>query len=179
MRKLIASPSPMTSPYISAGFLCSLLHYPVRRSRLQPSDWMIEAPKTDSSSPPIQRSRFWEGRMKGTVVSNVTPTENYGPLVLACYLIAICMLASAEMLTITLPSSYGHDATRPDLIPWFVKLHGKAGPCSAGCDALHLWDVDWTTQTRKKALAGSCCPRPPASAIHNAAWIASWLHSSQ
>lgn len=113
---------------------------------------MIEAVKTDSTpTPPIQRGRFWQGRMKGAVVSSVTPTENYGPLILACYLIVMCMLAIALMWTMTLPASYGHDAMHPELNPWFAKLRSKSSPCCDGSDALHLRDVEWTTQNKRES----------------------------
>lgn len=113
---------------------------------------MIEAPKTDSTpTPPIQRSRFWQGRMKGTVVSSVPPTENYGPLILACYLIVMCTLIIALPWTMTLPASYGHDAMHPELNPWFAKLRSKSGPCCDGSDALHLRDVEWATQNKKES----------------------------
>lgn len=111
---------------------------------------MVETPKTGSTPTlSIQRSRFCEGRMKGTVVSSVAPKENYGPLMSACYLIARCMLAIALMSTMNLPSSNGHDAMHPELNPWFAKLRSKSGPCCDGSDALHLRDVEWTTQNKK------------------------------
>jgi hypothetical protein len=113
---------------------------------------MVDTPKTDSTpTAPIQRSRFWEARMKGTVVSSVTPEENCGPLISACYLIVRCVLASALMLTMNLPSSNGHDAMHPELNPWFAKLRSKSGPCCDGSDALHLRDVEWTTQNKKES----------------------------
>lgn len=113
---------------------------------------MIGAPKTDSTPrPPIERSGFWQGRMKGTVASSDTPPENYGPLILACYLIVTCMLAIALMWTMTLPASYGHDVMHPELNSWFAKLRSKSGPCCDGSDALHLRDVEWTTQNKKES----------------------------
>lgn len=113
---------------------------------------MVDTPKTDSTpTAPIQGSRFWEPRMKGTVVSSVTPEENCGPLISACYLIVRCVLASALMLTMNLPSSNGHVAMHPELNPWFAKLRSKSGPCCDGSDALHLRDVEWTTQNKKES----------------------------
>jgi len=114
---------------------------------------MIEAPETASTrtTTPIQMIRFWQRRMKGTVVSDVIPTENYGAPILAYYLIVICILAIAVMLTMTLPPSYGHDAMHPELNPWFAKLRSMSGPCCDGSDALHLRDVEWTTQNKKES----------------------------
>jgi hypothetical protein len=117
---------------------------------------MIGAPKTVSTArPPIERSRFWQGRMKGTVAPSCISPENYGPLILACSLIVMCMLVIALMWIMTVPASYGHDAMHPELNPWFAKLRSKSGPCCDGSDALHLRDVEWTT--------GFWCPGRPTS----------------
>lgn len=66
-----------------------------------------------------------------------------------CYQIVVWMLAIALMSTMTLPASHGHDAMHPELYPWLAKLRSKSGSCCDGSDALHLRDVEWTTQNKK------------------------------
>lgn len=125
---------------------------------------MVETPKTDSTlTPPIQRSRSWQSRMKRILVSSVTPKENYGPHISACYLIVRCMLAIGLMLTMNLPSSYGHDAMHPELNPWFAKLRSKSGPCCDGSDAYICGMSNGPLKTRRKAITGLWCRRPPTS----------------
>ena len=47
-----------------------------------------------------------------------------------------------------------HDHNRPDLDSWYPKLHSKSGSwCCDGPkkDAVHLTDVDWTTQNQESS----------------------------
>lgn len=61
------------------------------------------------------------------------------------------LLASTIILASLYPAS-SHDAAHPELNSWMMALtNHRNGSCCDGSDALHLRDVDWTTQNQESS----------------------------
>jgi hypothetical protein len=61
-------------------------------------------------------------------------------------LVIATLIFLAVLALSSIPQSYAHDHSRPDLDNWFRSLQAGRGPCCDGSEALRLDDVDWDTK---------------------------------
>lgn len=61
-------------------------------------------------------------------------------------LVIATLIFLAVLALSSIPRSYAHDHSHPELNGWFNKLQSSKGLCCDGSDALRLDDVDWDTK---------------------------------